>query len=309
MKALVTGINGFVGRHLCRHLLSQGDTVTGTIVEGSFDEPGVRVLPLDILDADAVRAAIDEVRPDAVYHLAGFSSVKLSWERPTLAFDVNVKGTLHLLDALRAHPQTRVLLIGTAEQYGLVRQEDCPVREALPTAPQNPYAISKDAAERLGVLYHRAHGVNAVMVRAFNHIGPEQEPQFVVADFCRQAAEIEAGRRDPLLRVGNLEASRDFTDVRDIVRAYRLLMERGQTGEVYNVGSGQVRSIRAVLDEILAQTAVPVAVETDPAKLRPLDMPLLQADAGKLHSATGWTPEIPLSQTIADTLSYWRAAR
>ena len=250
------------------------------------------------------------MRPDAIYHLAGFSNVGLSWKNPALTFDVNVKGTINLFEAVRAcglEKTARFLVIGSSEQYGLVAPEQCPIAETTPLSPSNPYAISKAAQEQLAALYHKAHGLQTVLVRAFNHIGPKQAPIFVVADFCKQVAEIEAGRREPVLRVGNLDAARDFTDVRDIVRAYRALIERGAPGEVYNVGQGASYTVRAVLDEILSQAKRPVTVETDPAKLRPLDMPLTLADISKLRAATGWAPRIPLAQTIADTLDYWRA--
>lgn len=310
MKALITGINGFVGEHLSRLLLQNGDEVYGTIVEGSFVNPAVPIHTMDITNAEETARVIASIRPEVIYHLAGFSNVGLSWKRPALTFDVNVKGTVNLLEAVRAcgiADSVRILVIGSSEQYGMITPAQCPVSELVPLSPTNPYAISKGAQEQLATLYHKAYGLHTVMVRAFNHIGPMQAAIFVVSDFCRQVAEIERGLHEPILRVGNLAAIRDFTDVRDIVRAYSLLTKHGVAGEIYNVGQGSSRSVQSILDTILSQASVPIQVEVDPAKLRPIDMPIVEADTAKLKAATGWQPEIPLEQTIADTLAYWRA--
>jgi GDP-4-dehydro-6-deoxy-D-mannose reductase len=309
MKALIVGAGGFVGPHLCRHLRDDlGWCVWATkLPHERACADADAVIDLDVTNADAVGEALGRARADVIFHLAAQSSVALSWENPGLTVDVNIKGTLNLLEALRAQAnKTRAVLIGSGEEYGFVAPHEVPVGEQTPLRPGNPYALTKAAQTMAGQVYARAYGVDAVMVRAFNHIGPLQAPQFVVSDFCRQVAEMETGRRAPVLRVGNLTAERDFTDVRDVVRAYALLAARGAGGEVYNVGTGTAHSIQTVLDLILAQSAVAVRVEVDAARFRPADVPVLAADITKLRRDTGFAPAIPLSQSVADTLGYWR---
>ena len=202
--------------------------------------------------------------------------------------------------------QPRILLIGSGEEYGHLKADEVPVKEETLLRPGNIYAATKSCQNMLGKIYAQAYGMQVVMVRAFNHIGPNQSPVFVVADFCRQVAEIEQGKREPVIHVGNLSARRDFTDVRDVVRAYALLAEQGVAGETYNVGSGQARAIDEILHMILQESEVPIEVKVDPERLRPVDVPVIEADITKLQKLTGWKPEIALTQTIRETLDYWR---
>ena len=221
--------------------------------------------------------------------------------------DVNVKGSLNVLDAVRELDyRPRILLIGSGEEYGHVRPTEVPIQEDNVLRPGNIYAATKACQNMIGSIYARAYNMDIMMVRAFNHVGPNQAPIFVVADFCKQVAEIEKGLREPMMRVGNLSAKRDFSDVRDVVRAYALLLEHGKSGESYNVGSGKAVEIQHILDLILANAKVPVTVEVDRERLRPVDVPIIEADVKKLVDCTGWKREIPLEQTIKETLEYWR---
>ncbi len=314
-KALVIGAAGFVGSYLIDRIQEDHDwLVDATKMEGEqFVHKGVNTWDLDILNRDAVAALLSRLRPDYIFHLAAQSSVALSWKNPDLTVDVNIKGTMHVLDGVRtlmgeSRPfyRPRVLLIGSCEEYGRVRPEEVPVSEDTAPRPGNPYALTKACQNMIGKIYADAYGMDIVSVRSFNHIGPNQSPSFVVADFCKQAAEIETGIREPVLRVGNLSARRDFTDVRDVVRAYVLLMEQGQAGETYNVGSGVAVAVSEILDKILSMSSAAIRVETDPAKLRPVDVPVIEADVTRLKECCGWKREIPLEQTLEETLEYWR---
>lgn len=305
MNTLVIGGGGFVGAYLIAELNAGGHRVHATKLPGEEIRGTCTIHDLDILQPEAVSALLEQLKPDWIFHLAAQSSVALSWKRPQLTVDVNVKGTLNLLEAVRrlAH-QPRVLLIGSGEEYGPVHC--CPVGEDTPLHPGNVYAATKACQGMLGEIYAKAYGMDLLCVRAFNHVGPGQAPMFVVSDFCRQTAAIELGRQEPVIRIGNLSAKRDFTDVRDVVRAYALLAEKGVAGRVYNVGSGKAVEIRGILDLILAQSDVKIQAETDPAKLRPVDVPVVEADIRRLQEDTGWQRQIPLEQTIRDTLAYWR---
>ena len=272
-----------------------------------IEKTGIEIRDLNILEPERIKELLEEVRPDYIFHLAAQSSVGLSWKNPGLTVDVNIKGSLNVLDAIRdLDYQPRVLLIGSGEEYGYVKPEEVPIPEDNVLRPGNVYAATKACQNMLGKIYSQAYGMDVMMVRAFNHVGPSQAPLFVVADFCKQAAEIEKGLRDPVIHVGNLSARRDFSDVRDVVRAYTLLMEHGAAGETYNVGSGKAIAIREILDMILAQAKVPIEVQVDQARLRPVDVPVIEADVSKLEACTGWKREIPLEQTIGETLEYWR---
>lgn len=310
MQTLIIGAAGFVGGYLIDHLLgtSHGALAVTKMPHETLSGTSVDVHDLDLLDKDAVTELIDRLRPDRIYHLAAQSSVALSWKNPGLTVDVNIKGTLNLLEAIRGidgyHP--RILLIGSGEEYGYIRPEETPVSENTLLRPGNIYAATKASQNMLGSIYARAYHMDIVMVRAFNHIGPNQAPIFVVADFCRQVAQIEAGKKEAVMSVGNLESMRDFTDVRDVVKAYALLIEKGRSGETYNVGSGHAVSIHQILSMILSHSTVPVHVRQDPARLRPSDIPIIEADIHKIREATGWAPAIPLEQTITETLNYWR---
>lgn len=310
MKALIIGGGGFVGRYLAEHLIRERgwETAMTKLPSEFVTVPDCEIYPLDILDKDAIQALLVRQLPDVIFHLAAQSSVSYSWKNPQLTTDVNVRGCLNLLDAVRELEgyTPRILLIGSGEEYGALPKGTELVSETTPVHPGNPYAITKLAQNLFGTLYAQAYGMEIVAVRAFNHIGPGQSPIFVTSDFCRQAAKIAAGKQAPVMRVGNLSAARDFTDVRDVVRAYSLLAEQGRAGETYNVGSGRAVVIRELLAQIIALSGVEIAVETDPEKLRPVEIPVIRADIAKLQQDTGWAPRIPLEQTLRETLADWQ---
>jgi GDP-4-dehydro-6-deoxy-D-mannose reductase len=306
MDALVIGAGGFVGGYLVRQIQETGRTVGATKLSGeSVNAGGCEVFDLDISSETEIARLLLMHRPSQIYHLAAQSSVAVSWKNPQLTVDVNIKGVLHLLDAVRSieHYYPRILLVGSGEEYGYLREGACPVSEEEPLHPGNLYAITKACQNMIGSVYARAYGMGIVMVRAFNHIGAGQSPQFVAADFAMQIAEMEAGLRPPVMHVGNLTARRDFSDVRDVVRAYVLLMEKGRSGETYNVGSGHAVSIQELLDILLGFSTRSVAVEQDPARMRPSDVPVIEADIRKLQEDTGWQPEYTLEETLHTMLS------
>jgi len=308
MKSLIIGGAGFVGSYLIRYLQEQGQEVAVTkMPQETIAAPGADQYDLNILEKDSITDLILKLQPDYVFHLAAQSSVGLSWKNPQMTIDVNIKGSVNVLEALRkAEKRPKTLLIGSGEEYGAIRPEELPVSETNALKPENIYAATKACQNMFGRIYAEAYGLSVTMVRAFNHIGPNQAPMFVVADFCRQTAEIEAGKRDAVLKVGNLAAERDFTDVRDVVRAYALLVEKGTAGETYNVGSGHAVAIDTILKMILSMSDKEIRIEKDPSKFRPVDVPTIEADTKKLYEATGWTPQISLDQTIRETLDYWR---
>ena len=310
MKALVIGAAGFVGGYLIRELKSCGYEVAATKLPFEKLDSDAQVFDLDITDPKQVEELIGQKRPDKIFHLAAQSSVKVSWDNPALTVKVNVLGSLNVITACKALMsdgyKPTILMIGSAEEYGKVAPESCPIKETLPCSPKNVYALTKMAQNGLASIYAEAYGMDIVNVRAFNHTGPAQATQFVVSDFCSQAAMIEAGKKEPVISVGNLEAKRDFTDVRDIVRAYVMLAEKGRGGQTYNVGSGKAVRIADILDMIIAKAKCPIEVKTDPARMRPSDVPIHCADTEKLRAETGWEQKYPLDQTIEDTLNYFR---
>lgn len=268
---------------------------------------GVQVLDLNILDKDDVVELLLSVQPDYIFHLAAQSSVAVAWKNPSLTVDVNIKGSLNVMDAVRElHYKPRVLMIGSGEEYGHIRPGETPITEENNMRPGNIYAATKACQNMIGSIYAKAYDMQLMLVRAFNHIGPNQAPLFVVADFCKQVAEIEKGLREPVMYVGNLSAKRDFTDVRDVVRAYGLLVQSGEAGQTYNVGSGHAYAIQEILDMIIAKSSCEIEVKVDPNKIRPVDVPIIEADTTKLKAVTGWEQRIPLEQTIQETLDYWR---
>lgn len=328
MRSLIIGAAGFVGAYLIRHLqqelghqtavtklpnerISADKNVYNQHGAGSDryhpDITDLDIYDLDILNPDAVFQLMQSVQPDYVFHLAAQSSVAVAWNNPGMTVDVNIRGAVNVLEAVRRmKKRPRILLVGSGEEYGLVRPQEIPISEDNRLCPGNIYAATKACQTMIGSIYARAYGIEAVMVRAFNHIGPNQEPLFVVADFCRQVAWMEAGRQEAVLHVGNVDARRDFTDVRDVVRAYAMLAENGKAGEIYNVGSGRAVSIAHMIQLILKKSAVAITIEQDASKVRPVDLPVIEADIRKLQTATGWQPQIGLEQTIEETLSYWR---
>jgi GDP-4-dehydro-6-deoxy-D-mannose reductase len=297
MRALITGAVGFVGGHLTDRLAADGAEVTGP----SRDE-------LDLLDADATRRAVADLQPDAVFHLAALASVGDSWQAPAETFDNNTRATLNLLEAVRAEaPGAVVLHAGSGEQYGPVREERLPVTEDEPPRPQNPYAVSKAAADLLAGFYADAHGLRVIRTRAFNHAGPGQSDGYVVSAFARQIADAErAGRSELVIETGNLAPRRDFTDVRDVVRAYALAVERGEPA-TYNVCSGVSVPVADILARLAALTDLRVEQRTDPSRLRKHEVMDIRGSHDRLTEATGWQPEIALDRTLADTLDWWRA--
>lgn len=310
MKALIIGGGGFVGPYLVEHLAKDlGYEVTVTKTEREvLNLSDAAIENLDILDMGQIVNLLQKIRPDYIFHLAAQSSVSVSWKNPGLTIDVNIKGSVNVLDAIRQLDyKPRVLLIGSGEEYGHIREGECPIVEDNTLRPGNIYAATKSCQNMIGRIYSEAYDMDVMMVRAFNHIGPNQMPLFVVADFCKQVAEIEKGVREPVMYVGNLSAKRDFTDVRDVVRAYGLLMQKGQKGETYNVGRGNALSIREILDKILALSTKAIEVKIDAEKLRPVDVPIIEPDVTKINAATGWIPEISLDTTLKETLEYWRS--
>lgn len=309
MKSLIVGGAGFVGFYLTAHLLEKGEEAAITKLPGETPQTDMAAAyDLDILNKGEIVDLLSRLRPDRIYHLAALASVALCWKNPSAAIDVNIKGAVNLLDAVREIPgySPRILVIGSGEEYGHVRPEDIPIDEDTPVRPGNIYAATKAAQGLMCGIYARAYGMDIMTVRAFNHIGPEQAPIYVAADFCRQVVRIEKGLQAPVMKVGNLSARRDFSDVRDVVRAYRLLMEYGRAQEIYNVGSGKAISIEELLQMILEISDASINVEVDPARLRPVDVPVIEADITKISRDTGWKPEIPLRETISRTLEYWR---
>lgn len=295
MKALVTGADGFVGRHLSAHLESKGDDVHG------ID----RALGPDLLDADGFVAAVAELNPDVVYHLAGFSDVGGSWQRPLETFRANAEGTLNVLQACTATGVRRVLAVSSADVYGRVTMGELPLTEDSPLRPVTPYAASKIAADYLGLQAWLGYGLEVLRVRAFNHLGPGQTNNFVAPALAERIAlnELEGGEVVP---VGNLTPRRDFTDVRDVVRAYRLLVEHGEPGEPYNVCSGRDIAISELAERLVVLADRPMRLEADTHLQRPVETPVLRGDYTKLHKATGWEPEIDLDRTLGDILTEWR---
>lgn len=309
MKALVIGGAGFVGNYLIARLICEGHKVYATCLPNEkIENAECESFSLDILDKSAVKEILSDVKPDWIFHLAAQSSVSYSWKNPQLTVDVNIKGTVNVLDTMRESglDKTRIILIGSGEEYGYIREGACPIKETEQLNPGNIYAATKACQSMIGSIYARAYGMDIVMVRAFNHIGPAQLTQFVVADFCNQAAEIEKGNRKPEISVGNLAVKRDFTDVRDIVRAYELLAEKGVSGKIYNVGSGKAVLIEDILKLIVSKSTAEITVSVDKARLRPADVPVIEADISEIKADTGWEPEISLEKTIEDTLNYWR---
>jgi GDP-4-dehydro-6-deoxy-D-mannose reductase len=303
---LVTGASGFVGRHLLEQLRSTHDVVGWSRSPVATELAGVASWQqVDVTKREQVRSALRELRPRQIYHFAGATQVDRSWTMPAEALETNVLATHHLLDALgRTGVAARVLISGSATVYA---PSTVPLAETSPAVPRNPYGLSKLAQEMLSVRAAAEDGIDVVITRSFNHTGPGQPESFVAPSIARQIARIERGLQEPVLKVGNLDALRDLTDVRDVVRAYTGLMTSGVTGEIYNVASGVGRSIRSILDTLVAAATVPVRVEVEPARVRKIDTSALIGDASKLRALTGWTPLIPFEQTVTDLLTYWRA--
>jgi GDP-4-dehydro-6-deoxy-D-mannose reductase len=315
MRALITGITGFAGSHLAEYLLaSQPDVeVWGLYRWRSRTEnitkiqDRVRLVECDLRDFVSVQRALAQSRPDYIFHLAAQSFVPSSWSAPVETLDTNIAGQTNIFEAVRMLELDPTIQIAcSSEEYGLVHPHETPIKETNPLRPLSPYAVSKVAQDYLGYQYHQSYGIKVIRTRGFNHTGPRRGDVFVTSNFAKQVATIEAGRHEPVIRVGNLTAVRDFTDVRDMVRAYWLAVTKATPGEVYNIATGEGITIQAMLDMLLGLAKCDVRVETDPARLRPSDVEILIGDSSKFRADTGWAPEIPFTKTIADLLDYHR---
>lgn len=312
VQILITGAGGFAGQHLIRYLrdVMPDASLHGTVYrdESNENQAELALYTLDVRDRNAMFALVETVKPDQVYHLAAQASVPASFDDPWGTFEVNVRGQINLLDAVRTYcPEARVMIASSAEVYGLITPEDVPIREDTPFRPGNPYAVSKVSQDVLAYQVYQTHGMNIMRARAFNHIGPGQSEAYVAAAFAAQIARIEAGLQEPVIRVGDLAAQRDFADVRDVIRAYHLILTQGVPGEAYNIASGQAVTIQYLLDRLIALTTVDhIDVQVDPVRLRPSRVPLLRGDYTALSQATGWQPSITFEQSLADILDDFR---
>jgi GDP-4-dehydro-6-deoxy-D-mannose reductase len=315
VRVLITGISGFVGLHLAEHLLADHPEVELFGLRRWRSEmpvvpalaPAVGIIEGDLLDAPSLVRVLQASRPDVIFHLAASSSVAGSWDTPAEMIQVNALGTLHLLEAVRQlNLDARVVLACSAEAYGIVAESELPIKEDQPFRPVSPYAVSKAAVDLLGYQYSQAFGLSTVRMRLFNHCGPRQSARFVISSLARQVAGIEAGLFPPRVVVGNLDVRRDFVDVRDAARAYWLAGTRAVPGEAYNVATGRSHSIHEALDQLRALSDTSVEVAFDASRLRPAELQVLEGDATRFRTATGWRPEIAFRQTLADTLAWWR---
>ncbi len=315
MRVLITGITGFAGSHLAEYILRHHPQVEvyGMVRWRSrmenirHIEDKIELVEADLKDIVSLQSCLAHVKPDRIFHLAAQSFVPTSWKCPAETFAINAIGQINLLEAVRSlNLSPRIQVAGSSEEYGHVNADEVPMKETNPLRPLSPYAVSKVAQDLLGYQYFRSYGMHIVRTRGFNHTGPRRGEVFVTSSFAKQVAEIEAGKREPVIYVGNLEAKRDFTDVRDMVEAYWLSLEKGEDGEVYNIGSGVARSVKEVLETLLSLSRVDVRVEVDAKRLRPSDVPILLSDSTKFVKLTGWKPKIPFTQTLRDLLDYWR---
>jgi GDP-4-dehydro-6-deoxy-D-mannose reductase len=315
MRVLITGVTGFVGSYVAEYALTQGAEVYGACRWRSNTEniesirSRLQLVEADLRDQSSTQEMLRTARPELIFHLAGQSQVMTSWHAPVETLQTNIIGQAHLLEAIRhlGEPFPRILVVGSSEEYGLVQEKELPVTEQHELRPLSPYAVSKVAQDLLAYQYGRSYGIPCIRARAFNHEGPRRGEVFVTSTFAKQIAEIEAGLREPVILVGNLKARRDYTDVRDIVRGYWLLLAKGEPSEVYNLCSGHSHAIQEILDFFIQNSTVRnIRIQEDPARLRPSDLPNLFGSAAKMHAATGWVPEISFQQTLQDVLDYWR---
>lgn len=309
-KVLITGATGFVGSHLSEYLASKsayeiyGTSLTETDPK---ENSKIQIEKIDLTDYSKVFELISKIKPDQIYHLAAFTSPADSFDNPTPVVLGNIEIQMNVLNAVKnARLNSRFLVVTSAEVYGLVEVKDLPIGEQTEFRPANPYAVSKVAQDFLALQYFLSYKMDIVRVRPFNHTGPGQSPSFAIPAFAQQIAKIEKDKQEAVLKVGSLSAKRDFTDVRDIVKGYTGLMEKGVNGEVYNIGSGKSHSTKELLDILLSFTERKITVEEDPSKIRPVEVPDVYCDYTKLNSLTGWRPEISIEKTLQDTLDYWR---
>jgi len=312
MKALITGISGFVGSHLADLLLKEKFILAGTVFDKkelpSNYENQIKIFEGDLQDTDFVSNLLKSTKPDTIFHLASYTSPAESFTDPTKVLVNNVLITTNLLEAVRKSVQNRprILIVGSADEYGLVREEENPVREDTPLRPVSPYSVSKLTQDYLGLQYYLAYKLNTIRVRPGNQIGPGQRTDFVISSFAKQIVEAEKGKQQPVIKVGNLDAIRDFTDVRDMIKAYKLAVLKGKPGEVYNIGSGKGFKISDILNKLIGFSKIEVEVEVDQTRIRPLDIPKLVIDTSKFNKLTGWKPKIKIEDTLNDVLNYWR---
>lgn len=315
MRVLITGITGFAGSHLADYILQNhpGVEVHGLVRWRSRLEnilhlkEKIKPHEADLKDIVSLKKCLEEVKPDRIFHLAAQSFVPTSWRCPAETFTINAVGQINLFEAvlsLKLSPKIHVA--GSSEEYGLAHPDEMPMKETSPLRPLSPYAVSKVAQDFLAYQYFKSYGLKTVRTRGFNHTGPRRGEVFICSSFAKQIAEIEKKKRKSVIHVGNLEAKRDFTDVRDTVRAYWLVLEKGKEGEVYNIGSGKSYSMKEVLDMLLSMASINIKVEVDPARLRPSDVPVLMSDCSKFTQLTGWEPKIPFRQSLQDLLDFWR---
>jgi len=314
MRVLITGITGFVGSHMTELALARGAEVFGSARWRSKTEnidhlrSRITLVESNLRDLSSVRTLVETANPAYVIHLAAQSFVGASWQAPAETLTTNIISQVNLLEAIRGLKiRPCFLAVGSSEEYGLCYPEELPIKESNPLRPLSPYAVSKVTQDMMGYQYFKSYGLPIIRSRAFNHEGPRRGDVFVTSNFAKQVAEIEAGLREPIMYVGDLKPRRDYSDVRDIVRGYWLLLERGEPGEVYNLCSGRSWAIQQVLDFLLDQSTVKgIQVKADPARLRPSDVMVLEGDPSRMHRATGWKVEIPFEQTLSDLLDYWR---
>ncbi len=311
MRAVITGVDGFVGGHLAEYLATNTDyKVYGCGLAPalpSFSADIVQYIQLDLRQPDLVKSWLSDIKPDRIYHLAGQAFVPASWDDPWYTLESNIRPQINIMDTLReVQPDARVLTVSSIEQYGQVLEDELPIDEGQPLRPNTPYSISKIAQDMMGQVYAAQYDLHVVAARPLNHIGPRQNSRFVASAFASQVAAIEAGLRDSTMHVGDLSSKRDFTDVRDMVRCYYLLLEHGVAGEGYNIGSGTLRSIQSLLDILLENAKCDISVALDPARLRKSDKIPIETSIEKLQAVTNWSPEIPFEKTVSDILNYER---
>lgn len=313
-KAFISGIAGFVGSHLAELLLSKGFEVYGFVrprsktdhIEAIINK--LHLVDADLMDTHSLYATISRIKPDYVFHLAAQSFVPTSWVSPSVTLEVNVVGSANLFEAVRMAGIDPVIQIAcSSEEYGLVHEDEVPIKETNPLRPLSPYAVSKVAMDYLGYQYFQSYKERIVRTRGFNHTGPRRGETFAESNFAKQIAMIEKGKQEPVIHVGNLDAYRDYTDVRDMVRAYLLSVEKCDPGDVYNICTGSTIKIGDMLDMLLSMSKSKVQVKPDESRMRPSDVPVLLGDNSKFVAATGWKPEIPFKQTMEDLLNYWRS--
>lgn len=312
-KAFITGLTGFAGKHLAKHLLENGYEVSGTFLteesaQNLENRNQINLHQLDLVDSEKTQKILEEVRPDYIFHLAAIASPRESFRDPMNTFTTNISGQLSIFESVRKLElfDSKILVISSAEVYGHVNPEDLPMDEKTPFMPTNPYAVSKITQDYLALMYHLTHKLKIVRVRPFNHVGPGQAPSFAISAFAKKIVDVEKGR-ESVMKIGNLTSKRDFTDVRDMVKAYLLAIDKGELGEVYNLGSGRSHLMSDILNMMIGMSNVEIRTEEDPALMSPSDDPELLCDPSKFINLTGWNVEIPIEKTLQDTIDYWRA--